>query len=40
VIIYDEKDFKPDKLRDDITLLQVPLSNIAVEIGNKILRKY
>jgi len=38
VIIYDEKDFKPDKLRDDITLLQVPLSKIAVDIGNKILR--
>ncbi|NVM02827.1 MAG: 2-oxoacid:acceptor oxidoreductase subunit alpha, partial [Candidatus Helarchaeota archaeon] len=38
IIIYDEKDFKPDKLRDDITSLQVPLSKIAVEIGNKILR--
>ncbi len=37
VMIYDEDVFKMDKLKDDMTLMNVPLSKIAVGIGNKIL---
>jgi len=37
VMIYDEDIFKMDKSKNDLTLMNIPLSKIAVGIGNKIL---
>ena len=35
-VIYDGEDFKPDKSRDDVILLNIPLSKITADISSSV----